>query len=121
MKKKFMFHITNIKNIEDINENGLKAGEDGYTYLFEGVNVYVPYLQTMFPIDQLIANNQCFLQMYAMFVVDVTGLKLEKDNVAELTARWQRRYNGDIPKDRIVDFSIRSSAEYVNAMYNLIK
>lgn len=121
MKKKILFHITNIENCVDVLKNGLKAGEDGYTYLFEGVNVYVPYLQTLFPIDQMIANNQCFLEIYNIIAVDVTGLKLENDDVAEVTAKWQYKYNGDIPKDRIEYFTISSTEDYVNAMNNFKK
>ena len=115
-----MFHITNSKNVESIKKNGLKAGEDGYVYLFDGVDVSKPEWDGEYvPIDSAIAINQVGLLNYTMCVINTEGLELEQDIVGEFTAKYQFRVLGDIPKEKIVNYIPRSAQPYVDLLKKL--
>lgn len=106
---KLLYHISEVENIDSILENGLRANEDGCVYLFENVsfNKLTVNLKTMKPeiiniaVADEIAKTQLFLKEYAMFEVDVEGLKLKADNVAEQCAGYHYIYHGSISADRI--------------------
>lgn len=118
---KIMYHITKIENVDSILNEGLKKNDEGDVFLFEGCDVYLQWLDKYIPIDELIATNQLFLQNYVMFEVDVTGLALLNDNVAESTAKWQYIYKGDIPKGRIKNYQHRTNATYTKAIDDIKK
>ena len=83
-----LYHITPIKNIDSIIENGIKT-KDGFAYLFE--NTTIPYCEGFyrrdkwsrimrdFSIRDIIAKNELFLKEYALFEVDVEGIDLATD------------------------------------------
>lgn len=121
MSEKILFHITSCENLVSIKKNGLNAGADGYVYLFEGVDVSKPEWDDEYvPIDSVIAVNQLGLNKgYVMFVVNVEGLTLEPDNVAEFTSQCQHRFLGDIPKERILNYKYRSAQPYIDLLKEL--
>lgn len=106
---KLLYHISEVENIDSILNDGLKANEDGVVYLFDNVsfNKLKVDTKTMKPqiitinVSDEIAKNQVFLTKFAMFEVDVDGLKLEADKVPEESAKFQYIHKGSIPADRI--------------------
>lgn len=104
-----LYHISEVENIDSILENGLRANEDGCVFLFDDVsfNKLTVDLETMKPkiitvaVADEIAKTQLFMKKYAMFEVNVEGLKLEADNVAEQCANFHYIYHGSISADRI--------------------
>lgn len=78
-----LYHITPIENMSSIQEEGIRAGEDGYIYFI-----------TEKHIAGLVAKNQIFLEdSFSLFEINPEYLsnKLEADNVGEITAKWQCR------------------------------
>ena len=109
MKK--LYHITDVSNFVSIGRNGLIANEDGNVFLFENVSFTVKGIVTEpTPVADWIATNQVFLyDKYLMVEVDVDGLDLLPDNVAEFTAPYQYIHKGNIPIERIEIFGIMAS------------
>lgn len=86
MKNKY-YHVTCVKNLESIVEDGIRVNEYGQIFLFDKKK-FAGY----------IASGQCGLRTYALFVI--TGIeeqRLEPDNVAEFTAKSQWIYDQNIP------------------------
>lgn len=110
-----LFHITAIDNIDSIIKTGLKAGGDGYVYLFDGVSVRTPSTFGEFvPIEQIIASTQLALKDFGVFMINTKGLDIEDDNVAEYTSEFQYRCKGNISKKKIKFLGFGSSEEYVS-------
>lgn len=78
--KKYFYHVTSPENLGKILKEGLKANEYGEIFIFDEPNCAVA-----------VAVNQLFLSDYALLKIDSEGIKTEltKDNVAELTAKYQ--------------------------------
>jgi len=81
-KERHYYHITDVKNIPSIAENGLRANEDGHIFVFT---------------DERYANdiavNQCgHFDDYTLFEIDSKGIngKVIMDRVAEFSARHHR-------------------------------
>jgi len=86
-----LYHLTDPRNIDSITREGLRANDDGEIYLF-----------TELVIANTLAVNQVCLREYALFQIDPEGITggLHKDDVAELSAPYQRivRQDGIDPR-----------------------
>ena len=112
--RKYHFHITNKENAIPIMFEGIKAGEDGYIYLFEGKDVKTPNtLGEWVGVDEIIALDQLGLDEYVIFMVDTTVFILENDSVAEFVAPLHRRYKGNISPNRIKHLETRTAEKYI--------
>lgn len=112
--KNYHFHITTKENAIPIMFDGIKAGEDGYVYLFEGKEVKTQNtLGEWVGVDEIIALDQLGLDEYVIFAVDTRGLKLENDSVAEYVAPLHRRYKGNISPNRIKHFETKTAEKYI--------
>lgn len=92
-KKKYYYHITALENVEKIKEKGLIAGPDKHIYLFTNLNIKNWAFNFDGYLPDIIAARQVFLEKYCLLTIDATGIskKINEDNVAEHTARFQRR------------------------------
>ena len=118
-----LYHITPIKNIDSIIENGIKT-KDGFAYLFE--NTTIPYCEGFyrrdkwssimrdFSIRDIIAKNELFLKEYALFEVDVEGLDLVTDVCGEITYKQQYKTTTDIPKEKVTYIGTYKTQPYYN-------
>lgn len=96
-----IMHITPIKNLDKILEEGLYANADGEIFVFEDTSISFPAVKVVNGepiierrdeyIGDLIAMNQIFAEEYAQISIDPDGIEveLEPDNVAEFSAKWQ--------------------------------
>lgn len=88
------FHLTDAKNLDRILADGLRAGDDGYIYLFTDLLV-----------ANTIARDQVFIaDRYAVLVVSATGItrRIWRDRVGELAAPYQRRTKQEIIKPKFL-------------------
>lgn len=112
--RKLLYHISDVDNISSILESGLKLNEDGEIFLFEDVNflnLWTDFEEgKVYLVEQRVANNialnQIGLANYAMFEINVDGLTLEPDNVAEITARHQYICREAIGQERVKLFGV---------------
>ena len=87
---KFLYHITEVGNLEAIRKNGLKCDSEGYIYLFEDKK-FTDLMGIRGNVRDHIAINQI-----CVF-----------DNVDESCAQFQYRIKMNlIPRDRIVNTEI---------------
>lgn len=77
-----LYHLTGLDNLDQILTEGLRAGDDGWIYLFTDMLV-----------ANTIARDQVFLGRYAVIEVDRRGItgRLHRDNVGEFSAPYHRR------------------------------
>jgi hypothetical protein len=78
-KSKFYYHITNIKNKEEILKNGLNSNS-GQIWVTDREEQII-----------FVASNQVFLNEFSVFAIssnNITG-KIEPDRVAEVGAKFQ--------------------------------
>jgi hypothetical protein len=78
-----IYHITSLEAMTSILKEGLKAGDEGYIYLFTEKDV-ATYM----------AKNQLgFTDSYQLLEINPKGIEvsLEADNVGEFTAKYQVR------------------------------
>lgn len=93
MEKKY-YHITHPKNIKSVLKDGLRANEEGKIFLFENKSISYPSkgggTAVVYVADH-IAQNQIFLEKYAMFEISSEGIDgdLINDNVAEMGSSFQ--------------------------------
>lgn len=80
-KQRLYYHVTSIKNIDQIKKNGLKADKDGLIFVFTNQIV-----------TDEIAVKQLGLTKAALFKIDSQGItgKVVQDRVAEFTASYHR-------------------------------
>ena len=92
---KLYYHLTSFTNFLLIQEQGIKAGEDGYIYVLDTKD-WNGYL----------ALNQLFLTDYAVFSINPKGItdELEPDNVAEFSAKHQFRIKQPLIEKRYIKF-----------------
>jgi len=127
MKKqeKIFWHITEKENLESILKNGIKANEDNEVFLLDDREVKDPFHTQSFFVSKFVAFNQLFLDEFVIFGVDVEGLELEHDDVAELTAPFQYIYKGNISPKRIKGYEFDNTKdlqeEYKKMYENLLK
>ncbi len=83
------YHITHPKNAQSILKNGIISNSNGEIFLFENKS-YVTY-RTENTVADSIAHNQLFLEKYAMFEIDASGInfKLLQDDVREYSFHFQ--------------------------------
>lgn len=119
-EKTILYHITKEENLESIKKNGIKANEYNEVFLLDDVDVKHPLHSQSFFVSKFVALNQLGLNEFVIFEVDVEGLELEPDNVAELTSEFQYIYKGDINPNRIKDYYFEDTTdlqEEYNKMY----
>lgn len=120
-----LYHITKVENVESIEKNGL-VPKDGKVFLFDRVST--PYCEGLYRFDkwstnmrdieveQIIAKTQLLIKgSYALFEVDVDGLKLEDDNCLESISKYEKYYEGTIEPSRIKyvgEFKIKPFWDY---------
>lgn len=108
-KTKFLYHITEIGNLETIRKNGLKCDSEGYIYLFEDKKFTDP-MGIKANVRDHIAINQIFVfDKVVLLKIAVGDLldQLEHDDVSESCARFQYRIKmNHIPRHRIVNTEI---------------
>ena len=87
------YHITALENVDMIKEKGLIAGPDKHIYLFTDLNIKNWAFNFDGYLPDIIAGRQVFLEKYCLLTIDAAGItkKIKDDNVAEHTARFQRR------------------------------
>lgn len=83
------YHITHPKNVQSISKNGIISNSNGEIFLFENKSIVI--YGTENTIADSIAHNQLFLEKYAMFEIDVSGINftLLQDDVREYTFCFQ--------------------------------
>lgn len=78
------YHITSFDSyLKEIKECGLHSDKEGYIYLL-----------TRKDVAGYVALNQLgFMDSFALLEISENGIiaKIEDDNVAEITAKWQKR------------------------------
>lgn len=79
------YHVTSFLNMIKINDEGLKANNDGYIFVINTIDL-----------ANYIAVGQLFMEDYALFEVNVDGLLLEKDIVGELGSKFQFKIKTDL-------------------------
>lgn len=123
-EKTTLYHITKEENLRSILQNGIKANEYNEVFFLDDVDVKHPLHSQSFFVSKFVALNQLGLNEFVIFEVDVEGLELERDNVAEFTSEFQYIYNGDISPERIKDYYFEDTtdlqAEY-KKMYEKFK
>ena len=106
---KFLYHITEVGNLEAISKNGLKCDSEGYIYLFEDKK-FTDLMGIRGNVRDHIAINQiCVFDKVGLLKIAVGDLlnQLEPDNVDESCAQFQYRIKMNlIPRDRIVNTEI---------------
>jgi hypothetical protein len=81
-KHRFYYHVTDLKNVDQIKKDGLKANKEGLIFVF-----------TDMVVSGLIAKEQYGLEdRYAVFKILSKGItgRVIKDRVAEFSAPYQR-------------------------------
>ena len=81
-KHRFYYHVTDVKNVDRIKKDGLKANEEGLIFVFTDMIV-----------SGLIAKEHYGLvDRYAVFKIYSNGItgRVIKDRVAEFSAPYQR-------------------------------
>ncbi len=81
-KHQFYYHVTDLKNVDQIKKDGLKANEEGLIFVF-----------TDMVVSGLIAKEQYgLLDRYAVFKILSKGItgRVIKDRVADFSAPYQR-------------------------------
>src|SRR4051794_24600373 len=75
-----LWHVTDPRNIESITRHGLKPHKR------------MIFVLTTNRAARTIAVEQCFLERFSLFRIDAAGIsgRIERDDVAELTAGAQR-------------------------------
>lgn len=123
-QEKIFWHITKKENLESIKKNGIKANEYNEVFLLDDSEIQHPLHTQSFFVSKFVALNQLFLDEFVILAVDVEGLELEPDNVAELTAKWQYIYKGDINPNRIKGYvydntyDLQEEYKKMNKMFN---
>lgn len=95
-KHRFYYHVTDVKNIDQIKSDGLKANEEGLIFVFTDMIV-----------SRLIAREQYgLLDRYAVFKIFSKGItgRVIKDRVAEFSAPYQRVIIQEKISKRYIDF-----------------
>jgi hypothetical protein len=93
--RKTLYHVTSLENVESIKRNGLMCNEEGEIFLFTALEIKTTRNIDWEPlkVPDSIAVNQLGLEKYVLIQIeiDTTGIsgKLEADNVAESTAKYQ--------------------------------
>lgn len=87
---KELYHITDPKNKEAIQREGLKANA-GKIFLFEDISFKPEWYKEPYCVADHIALNQVGLKEFAMFKVGMNGIKglLMPDDVGEMCSKWQ--------------------------------
>ena len=85
------YHITKKENGFSINLFGLKSNENGEIFLFSDWTLTTRSNKKTVLICDLIARNQLFLDEFIIYEINSKGIKgkIENDNVAELTSKFQ--------------------------------
>lgn len=106
METDYLFHITKPENVESILKNGLMANSDRQIFLYEGriieTNCFVKINGELWmcrardSVERLIAANEVFIKIYSVLRVDVRGIELHPDDVAEIGSKWQWIANRDV-------------------------
>jgi hypothetical protein len=81
-KNRFYYHVTDLKNVDQIKEHGLKANKEGLIFVF-----------TDMVVSGLIAKEHYRIEdRYAVFKIFSKGIsgRVIKDRVAEFSAPYQR-------------------------------
>jgi len=81
-KNRFYYHVTDLKNVDQIKEHGLKANKEGLIFVF-----------TDMVVSGLIAKEHYGIEdRYAVFKIFSKGIsgRVIKDRVAEFSAPYQR-------------------------------
>ena len=83
------YHITKLDKIQSILKNGLRCNSEGEIFVFENKSIGLNTVTNT--IADCIANNQIFLNEYAMFEVDDKGFNTDliNDNVGEMSSNQQ--------------------------------
>jgi len=89
------FHLTPKRNMKLIEREGIKADEEGNIFVFTDMIV-----------AEEIAINQVGASVYAIFEIDRKGItgKIERDNVAESAASFQRIIKQDCIEPKFIHF-----------------
>ena len=112
-EEKIFWHITEKENLESILKNGIKANEDNEVFLLDDREVIIKCkCDKPFLVSKAIASEQLFLTEFVIIAIDVTGLKLYPDDVAELTAPFQYIYKGNISPKRIKGYEFDTTEDY---------
>ena len=112
-KEKIFWHISKKENLESILKNGIKANEDNEVFLLDEKEVTIKCkFDKPFLVSKFVALNQLFLDEFVIFAVDVEGLALKPDDVAELTAPFQYIYKGNISPKRIKGYEFDTTEDY---------
>jgi hypothetical protein len=123
-QEKIFWHITKKENLENIKKNGIKANEDNEVFLLDDSEIQHPFHTQSFFVSKFVALNQLFLNEFVIIAVDVEGLELEPDDVAELTAKYQYIYKGDIKPNRLKGYmydntyDLQEEYKKMNKMFN---
>lgn len=85
------YHITKKENAVSIAFQGLTSNENGEIFLFSDWTLTTRRSKKTVFICDLIARNQVFLNDFIIYEINPKGIKgkIENDNVAELTAKYQ--------------------------------
>lgn len=104
---RYLYHITDIQNIENIKNNGLK-GDMKFLFKDATITNMYHYYETSeccpMTVRDSIARDQLNLcDKYAIFRVDISSIRdtLEADNVAEFTAQYQFFTRSEITSDMV--------------------
>jgi hypothetical protein len=123
-QEKIFWHITKKENLENIKKNGIKANEDNEVFLLDDSEIQHPFHTQSFFVSKFVAFNQLFLNEFVIIAVDVEGLELEPDDVAESTAKYQYIYKGDIKPNRLKGYmydntyDLQEEYKKMNKMFN---
>lgn len=85
-EKGLFFHLTSPENADKIRKEGIKPSHDGYVYIVRGADIKGEILGRVYNSNTLneVAKSQCGLNEFVPVIVNVGGLELERDNVAEI-------------------------------------
>ena len=95
-KHRFYYHVTDVKNIDLIKRDGLKANEEGLIFVFTDMIV-----------SSVIAKDQYRLvDRYAAFKINSKGItgRVIKDRVAQFSAPYQLVIIQEKISKRYIDF-----------------
>jgi hypothetical protein len=87
------WHITGPDSAERIMKEGINADEEGYIYLLTELEIPEDVYGKKFSIPDIVVTSQIGYMNYIIIEIDPKGItaRLQKDNVAEITAYAQRR------------------------------
>jgi|688.fasta_scaffold953186_1 hypothetical protein len=85
------YHITKKNLAKSILIDGLRANEEGHIFLFENKSIQDPKTGVTNTVADCIAENQIYLNEYAMLEIDDKGIDVEliNDSVGEISSRCQ--------------------------------